>query len=95
MWWRSRQGRGESGGFLQIPRFPGDPELCPVRALITYFNKVTSLFVLIQVFKLVLAGVTFSSGSGVFFRGPRQASRLRFQPDPRQVDEDPPDQRWD
>ena len=33
---------GNTRGYLQIPRFPEDPELCPVRALITYFNKVTN-----------------------------------------------------
>ena len=33
---------GNTRGYLQIPRFPEDPELCPVRTLITYFNKVTS-----------------------------------------------------
>jgi len=29
--------------YLQIPRFPEDPELCPVRTLITYFNKVSGI----------------------------------------------------
>ena len=33
---------GNTRGYLQIPHFPEDPELCPVRALVTYFNKVTS-----------------------------------------------------
>ena len=36
---QAREGRVR--GFLQIPRFPEDPELCPVRALTTYFTKVT------------------------------------------------------
>ena len=33
---------GNTRGYLQIPSFGEDPELCPVRALVTYFNKVTS-----------------------------------------------------
>ena len=33
---------GNTRGYLQIPSFGKDPELCPVRALVTYFNKVTS-----------------------------------------------------
>ena len=41
---QAREGRVR--GFLQIPKFLEDPELRPVRALTTYFNKVTSqLFV--------------------------------------------------
>ena len=31
---------GNTRGYLQIPSFE-DPELCPVRAIVTYFNKVT------------------------------------------------------
>ena len=30
-------------GFFQIPSFPEDPQLCPVLALVTYFNKVCTL----------------------------------------------------
>ena len=33
---------GNTRGYLQIPRFSEDPELCPVRTLTTYFNQVTS-----------------------------------------------------
>ena len=33
---------GKVRGFIQIPNFTVDPELCPVRALSTYFTKVTS-----------------------------------------------------
>ena len=32
---------GNMRGYLQIPLFPEDPELCLVRTLITYFNKVS------------------------------------------------------
>ena len=49
---------------------------------------------LIQVTNLVLAGVRTSSGPGVLPCGPRQAARLRDQPDPRQMDEEPPVQCW-
>ena len=37
---QSREGR--IWGFFQIPKFTEDAELCPVHALTTYFNKVTS-----------------------------------------------------
>ena len=33
---------GNTRGYLQIPRFSEDPELCPVRTLTTYFNQVIS-----------------------------------------------------
>ena len=36
-----KQGRvGNTRGYLQIPTFPPDPELCPVRALVAYRDKV-------------------------------------------------------
>ena len=38
---QAREGRVR--GFFQIPKFTEDPELCPVWALSTYFNKVTSI----------------------------------------------------
>jgi len=31
---------GHVRGYLRIPSFSEDPELCPVRALTTYYNKV-------------------------------------------------------
>ena len=38
---QAREGRVR--GFFQVPEFHEDPELCLVRALSTYFNKVTSI----------------------------------------------------
>ena len=35
---QAREGRVR--GFFQIPKFTEDPELCPVQALSSYFNKV-------------------------------------------------------
>ena len=35
---------GKVRGFFQIPRFPEDPQLCPVVTLVAYFNKVCILF---------------------------------------------------
>ena len=32
---------GNTRGYLQIPSFSEDPELCPVRTIITYFKKVS------------------------------------------------------
>ena len=34
---------GKVRGFFQIPKFPEDPELCPVRTLSIYFSKVKVL----------------------------------------------------
>jgi len=34
---------GHVRGFLRIPSFPADLELCPVRALTAYYNKVLPL----------------------------------------------------
>ena len=34
---------GRVRGFFQIPKFPEDPELCPVRTLSIYFSKVKVL----------------------------------------------------
>jgi len=39
-----KQGRvGQVRGFLQIPTFSEDPELCPVRTLLVYRDKVANL----------------------------------------------------
>ena len=35
---------GRVRGFFQIPRFPEDPQLCPVVTLVAYFNKVCIIF---------------------------------------------------
>ena len=49
---------GNTRGYLQIPRFPEDPELCPVRTLITYFNKVTSNnFWFLRLYTCLFSGV--------------------------------------
>ena len=40
-----KQGRvGHTRGYLQIPTFPDDPELCPVRTLVAYREKVRLFF---------------------------------------------------
>ena len=49
---------GKVRGFFQIPKFPEDPELCPVQALTTFFNKVRSVnFDFFKLYTYVLAGV--------------------------------------
>ena len=47
-----KQGRvGQTRGYLQIPVFSEDPELCPVRTLLVYRDKVcTSVFVIMLTF---------------------------------------------
>ena len=49
---------GKVRGFFQIPKFPEDPELCPVRTLSMYFSKVKSAnFEFFILLTFVLAGV--------------------------------------
>ena len=49
---------GKVRGFFQIPKFPEDPELCPVQTLTTYFNKVRSVnFDFLKLYTFVLADV--------------------------------------
>ena len=35
---------GRVRGFFQIPKFPEEPQLCPVVTLVAYFNKVWIMF---------------------------------------------------
>ena len=45
-------------GFFQIPRFPEDPDICPVQTLTTYFNKVRSVnFDFFKLYTYILTGV--------------------------------------
>ena len=43
---------GNVRGYLQIPKFPEDPELCLVRTLTAYFRKVRSVNFVLQIIYL-------------------------------------------
>ena len=43
---------GNVRGYLQIPDFPEDPDLCPVRTLTAYFRKVRSVNFVLQIIYL-------------------------------------------
>ena len=52
---------GHVRGYLRIPSFTEDPELCPVRALTTYFNKVSLRIIDNSLFlNLSLSGASYS-----------------------------------
>ena len=58
---------GKVRGFFQIPKFPEDPELCPVRTLSIYFGKVKVLILNFSYYSLFYLQVSGIRGDKVSF----------------------------